>query len=151
MKDTILKARKEGFRAGGIILKDDHMLFMHQVVNGEDFYTIPGGSWEAGETLEDTCKREVREEFNIDVEVKDLLFLVDTHTRIAFYFLCEYLSGEIELGGPEKERMNEKEQYYVEWIDVNKVNELNIIPRKAKIALQKYLTENNKELFLLVE
>ena len=117
MKATILNNRNQGFRAGGIVVKDGKILLMHQIVKGEDFYTLPGGSWETGEGLEETCKREIKEEFNIDVEVGKLAFLLDTTTRIAFYFLCTYVQGDIELGGPEKVRMHDGEQYYVEWVD----------------------------------
>jgi len=116
--DTILENKPQGFRSGGLVVKDGKILLMHQIVKGEDFYTLPGGSWEAGETLEQTCKREIKEEFGIDVEVGKLIFLLDTDTRIAFYFLCETGNKEIELGGPEKGRMNNDEQYYVEWISL---------------------------------
>jgi len=151
VKATILNNRSQGFRAGGIVVKDNKVLLMHQIVKGEDFYTLPGGSWEAGEKLEETCQREIKEEFNIDVEVGKLVFLLDTTTRIAFYFLCTYVQGEIELGGPEKDRMHEGEQYYVEWVDVDKIASLNMIPRIAKSGLQRVLSRTEKELFLLNE
>ncbi|MCB0509883.1 MAG: NUDIX domain-containing protein, partial [Bacteroidetes bacterium] len=82
--DTILQNRSQGFRAGALVIKDTKVLLMHQIFNGEDFYTLPGGTWEKGETIEETCKREVLEEFGINVTVGKLAFLIDTETRIAF-------------------------------------------------------------------
>lgn len=151
MKATILNNRNQGFRAGGVIVKDNKVLLMHQIVKGEDFYTLPGGSWEIGEKLEETCQREIKEEFNIEVEVGKLVFLLDTATRIAFYFLCTYVRGDIELGGPEKDRMHADEQYYVEWVDVSRIARLDMIPRIAKTGLQRVLSGTGKELFLLNE
>jgi len=150
VKATILNNRSQGFRAGGIVVKDNKVLLMHQIVKGEDFYTLPGGSWEEGEKLEETCKREIKEEFNIDVKVGKLLFLLDTTTRIAFYFLCEYVQGDIKLGGPEKDRMHEGEQYYVEWVELNQIPSLNMIPKVAKDGLLKVL-KGGTTLFMIGE
>ncbi len=122
---------------------------MRQIVRGEVFYTLPGGHWEEGETLEETCRREIKEEFNVDVKVGKLVFLLDTKTRIAFYFLCDYLGGKIALGGPEKARMNNDEQYFVEWVSADRIQELDMIPRVVKEGLLGVLAGNNKKLFLL--
>lgn len=124
---------------------------MRQIVKGEDFYTLPGGNWEAGEKLEETCSREIKEEFNLDVEVGRLVFLLDTIIRIALYFLCTYVQGDLKLGGPEKDRMYENEQYYVEWIETELIPGLNMIPWVANEGLQRVLSGTEKELFLLSE
>ena len=132
-------------------VKDNKILLMHQIVKGEDFYTLLGGSWEVGEKLEETCKREIKEELNVDVEVGELVFLLDTTTRIAFNFLCTYVQGELKLGGPERARMNEDEQYYVEWVDVDRIPNLSMIPRIAKEGLRRVLAGTERGLFLLAE
>lgn len=147
--DTIMENRNQGFRAGGLIVKEGKVLLMHQILGDEDFYTLPGGTWEKGETIEDTCKREIREEFNIDVEVGNLVFLLDTKTRIAFYFLCSTEKTEIKLGGPEKERMNEKEQYHVEWLDLDEISKVNFIPPQAKEGIIKHLSDPEQPTFFL--
>jgi len=147
--DTILQNRSQGFRAGALVIKDNKVLLMHQIFNGEDFYTLPGGTWEKGETIEETCKREVLEEFGINVTVGKLAFLIDTETRIAFYFVCETDETELKLGGPEGERMNEKDQYYVEWLDINKIVESNFIPPQAKEAIIRYMESPEQPTFFL--
>ena len=132
MNNTILKNRPKGFRATGVVIKDNKLLIMEQIVNGEKFYTLPGGTWEFGETLEETCIREVFEEFSINVSVVRLIFLLDTTSRLNFVFECDYIDGEIELGGPEKEKMNENEQYYVHWIELGEISSLKIFPEVVK-------------------
>lgn len=157
MKGVILENRNKGFRSGAIVVKDDDILLMHQYLGprekegkgAEDFYTLPGGSWETGETLEQTCRREIKEEFNLDVTVGRLLFLIDTESRIAFYFECTTNDVEIALGGPEKERMTDHEQYYVEWVELSKIKELTFIPAPAKEAILRYLEKPNQPTFFL--
>lgn len=114
------------------------------MLKGEVFYTLPGGHWEDGETIEETCKREIKEEFNIDTVVDRLIYYLDTESRLNFVFSCNYISGELALGGPEKEHMNENEQYFPMWVDINQLENLNITPVESKKALIKYL--ENKEL-----
>jgi len=146
---SILNARHQGFRAGGVIIKNNKILLMHQILGKEDFYTLPGGTWENGETLEQTCKREIYEEFGIDVDVDKLLFLLDTDTRIAFYFLCHTNNIDIKLGGPEKERMDDHEKYYVEWLDLKDIDKVNFVPKTAKKGIKKHIKNPNGPVFFV--
>ncbi len=157
MKGVILENRNKGFRAGAVIVKDEKILLMHQYLGprkhegkgAEDFYTLPGGSWEVGETIEQTCKREIKEECGIDVAVGRLIFYVDTESRLAFYFIGETSETEISLGGPEKERMSDHEKYAVEWIELERIKDLTFIPAPAKDAVLKYLENLNQPAFFL--
>ena len=149
MKKIILENRPKGFRASGVVIKDNKILLMKQIFKSEDFYNLPGGGLEDNETLEQACKREIKEEFDIDVKVGRLIYILDTPSRLNFVFECEYSSGEITLGGPEKERMKEDDQYFVEWTDLDKMEEINLQPTKTKKALLKYLTNKNISTFYL--
>jgi len=49
-----------------------------------------------------------------------------------YYFLIENFSGEISLGGPEKEKMNQDNQYFLEWIDIATLEKIeNLYPKEA--------------------
>lgn len=148
-RETILTNRSSGFRAGGLIVKNNKLLVIRQILGDEEFYTIPGGTWETGETLEETCRREVLEEFGIDVEVKKLVFLLDTKQRLAFYFACTTSETEIELGGPEKERMTDYEQYHVEWLDLDELEQKIFLPEIVKVGIISYLSNNDQPTFFL--
>ena len=91
------------YRVVGVAVQGDSVL-LHQA-EGEDFWTFPGGRAEIGEPGEQTLKREMREELDIEVEVVRLLWLVENfftyagkqYHEIAFYFLmrlppdCKYI------------------------------------------------------------
>lgn len=56
-----------------IIIEDNKLLvmFRRKIKNGikKEYYVIPGGGLEEGETLEQNVIREIKEEFNIDIKV----------------------------------------------------------------------------------
>jgi len=149
MGHTILQNRPQGFRASGIVIRDKKILLMRQICRGEEFYNLPGGGWEIGEMLEETCKREILEEFSINVVVGKLVYILDSPRRINFVFACEYESGDIKLGGPEKSRMTDDDQYFVEWIDLSKLNELNIAPTETRTAISRYMQEPESPTFFI--
>lgn len=95
-------------RLAGIIPMDDGFAFMHRVgVQNHpigDYYTFPGGGQEPGETLEEGTKREIKEEFGIDVEVEKELYELDNGevNKKEYFFLCKYIGGTFGTGtGPE--------------------------------------------------
>ncbi len=57
-------------KAGGIIIKDRKVLVEHS--RGKEFFIDPGGKLEAGETPRQALVRELKEEFQIDVDEADL-------------------------------------------------------------------------------
>lgn len=50
--------------SGPVIIQDGKLLL---IKDDDNIYKIPGGKVESGESLEDACKREVKEEINGDV------------------------------------------------------------------------------------
>lgn len=84
----------------GVILNDDGLILIDRrpesgLLGG--LWEFPGGKQEAGETLPETCAREIREEVGIEVEVGDQFAQVDhayTHFKITLHaFLCRLTSG----------------------------------------------------------
>jgi A/G-specific adenine glycosylase len=86
--------------AAGIIWNDAGQLLIAQrpldgLLGG--LWEFPGGKKEAGETLPECLKRELREELAIEVDVGDLFTVVNhgfTHFKITLHaFMCRYSSG----------------------------------------------------------
>jgi 8-oxo-dGTP diphosphatase len=64
-----------GVAAGAMIIDDEGKLFLAKrsqtVKNERGHWETPGGSVEFGETLEEAARREIREEFGVDIDVVD--------------------------------------------------------------------------------
>jgi ADP-ribose pyrophosphatase YjhB (NUDIX family) len=54
--------------SGPVIIKSGKLLLVKD--NEDDFYKLPGGGVEPGETLEGACKREAKEEINARLELR---------------------------------------------------------------------------------
>lgn len=141
-------------RAVGIVIKDGKILLMHRLKNGREYYVFPGGGVEENENFEEALKREMMEELGVEISGQKLLFEFEnelqgrdnvqlTGNPNEHYFLIKNFSGEPELGGPEKEMMNEQNQYYLEWlniIDINIEKMPNLYPQEAVKKLSELLT-----------
>ena len=51
--------------ARGIVIKDNQVLLMYRVRNGEHYYSIPGGGVEEGESPDTAEFREIFEEYGV--------------------------------------------------------------------------------------
>jgi 8-oxo-dGTP pyrophosphatase MutT (NUDIX family) len=103
----------------GIIIKDSLILLVHELKN--DFYMIPGGGHELGETLEECCIRELQEETGYVVKpCKEGVFLqlneyYEEYQYINYYYTCEIMGTATKnLTVAEIER-----NLVAEWVDVN--------------------------------
>lgn len=85
--------------AGLIFNDDDHLLIQRRpedkMLGG--LWEFPGGKREPDEPLEETCRREVREELGVEVEIEELFGAVShayTHFKITLYaFRCRIRAG----------------------------------------------------------
>lgn len=86
--------------ARGITIRDGQLLAIKRNRGGEDYYVLPGGHAEPGETIHQTCVREVAEETGVAVRpFRDLYkyWYEDQHGRgngWQTFYACEYLHGE---------------------------------------------------------
>jgi 8-oxo-dGTP pyrophosphatase MutT (NUDIX family) len=112
-------------RYQGAIIKDDQILLIRHTehASGRSFWVIPGGGREADETEFDCVRREMREETNLDVEVKGLLIEStipnDAFNRTRRTYLCHIVSGQAAPGyEPEAEAAASYAITEVAWFDL---------------------------------
>ena len=83
-------------RACAAILKDDKILMVCHKIPSRTYWTLPGGGWEAGETLEQTAVREVKEETGLDLEIIRLLFEEEYQFGKSYCYLAKLIGEAIE-------------------------------------------------------
>lgn len=110
-----------------IIIEDNKLLtmFRRKIKNDgsvKEYYVIPGGGLEEGETLEENVIRELKEEFNVDIEIIKFLGTEEYEDTIANYFLCKIVNGIPKLGGEELERMTPQNYYEIKYIDLREID-----------------------------
>lgn len=120
-------------RVSGVIIQDGKILLIRRIRNGEEYYVFPGGGVEENESVEDAMDREIKEELSLDVKKKKQIFqLEENKGRQEFWFLIEDFEGVAELGGEEKENMNEHNQYYPIWVDFARIGDMKTLyPKEA--------------------
>lgn len=128
----------------GLVIKDGKILLMYREKNGKQYFSVPGGKLEEGETPEQTVVRELLEETCLNV--KPIKFLGKFEHIDKEYehnlFLCEYVSGEVKLGDSvEMEIMHDNPTNYFrpEWVEINRVLNLNIKPESMSDFIKDYL------------
>ena len=104
---------------------------MHRRKAGREYYSFPGGRVEEGETPDQACAREVREETGIEVAVGSLLLQTQFQGAPEFFFRARYLSGDPKLGGPEAERHCEDNWYDPTWVPLEEAPHLPVLPREV--------------------
>ncbi len=101
-----------GVGVGAIIVDSQSRLFLARrgpkAKNERGLWEFPGGSVEFGETLAQALKREMLEEYGIQIAVGELLDVVDHFLPeegqhwISPTFLCKIVSGQPAIREPEK-------------------------------------------------
>jgi mutator protein MutT len=109
--------------------EQDRILMIRRTDN--DYYAIPGGQLELGETLTQAAVREVREETGIECEVTGLIGIYSNPNHVIAYddgevrqefsicFRAKPLGGETWTSSESKE---------VHWVSVSKLQGLSIHP-----------------------
>ena len=103
-----------------------------------EYYTLPGGGLENGETLEEGTIREIKEEFGINVKVIKKLYEMESEkfNQKELFFLCEYESGKFGTGeGPEfsgDPKYIESGKYLPELIERENIEKINLMPPEIK-------------------
>jgi ADP-ribose pyrophosphatase YjhB (NUDIX family) len=131
-------------RARLIIIKNGRILMSY--VRDKDFYFFIGGKMEFGETLIDTCKREVKEEcganfiFNKILYVSDYIKPEENEHSLQIFILGDIDKFEEVEGFPDEETNG---NHYQTWLEMSKLENYDIRPK----GLVKKLLEDYKNNF----
>lgn len=133
-------------RVGIIITKEDKILLvkMHRE-NSKDIYVLPGGGVDKGEDIFDAAVREVKEETNLNVNIKKILYLKDLYTdketSIEIILLGEIIGGLLKKGfDPEEKGKNILKE--VKYVPISEFKNLNFHPKQLRDRLEKDFRNN---------
>lgn len=130
-------------RAAGILIEDEKVLLIHRTRERDgairEYYVVPGGGIEEGETIEEATKREVKEETGIDVELIESKpkYVLKEEERTQFFSMVKRIGGEIGTGeGPEFTDAEYKERgtYSPEMVLIKDIvkGKANMVPIEIK-------------------
>lgn len=116
-----------GVRATALIIKDGKIFLTKDY---KDRYYSIGGAVEVNEVVADAVVREVKEELGIDSHVNQLAFVVENKFtqegihfhNIEFHFIVE------PIGKVPNEMIEEELKQTCEWIELDKLVNLDIVP-----------------------
>ncbi len=101
-----------GIGVGAVIVDEHGRLFLSrrgaEARNERGLWEFPGGSVEYGERLDEALRREMREEYGIEIQVGELLDVVDhilpdeRQHWVSPTFICRIASGEPRILEPAK-------------------------------------------------
>lgn len=133
---------KYSWRSSGAIVKNGSILLIHRIKNGREYFILPGGSMEDGESGEQTLIRELQEEASVTVEIIKKMgeFFNNFDNRTHRVYLCKIVRGAVRLGGPEADRHNDDNKYLLEWHPITKLKEIPLVPTEAKDLILSNLT-----------
>lgn len=133
------------YRVVGVAVHEDAVL-LHQA-EGDPFWIFPGGRAELGEPAEQTLRREMKEELDVEVEIVRLLWFVENfftyadkrYHEIALYFLMQFPATSQYLVQPGPFQGQEKEvELLFRWFPLESevLSSLPLLPSFLQTALQ---------------
>jgi ADP-ribose pyrophosphatase YjhB (NUDIX family) len=134
--------------ASAVVVDDERRILLHKRTDNE-YWSIPGGSMEPGESIEETVVREVREETGIEATVEKILGVYSNPRHVSVYddgevrqqfsvcFLCRAVGGELQTS---------KESSEVRFVELAEATGLAIHP-SIRLRIQHY-AENREEPFI---
>lgn len=99
---------------------------------GEEYYVVPGGGVEEGETSEEAAVREAKEETGLDIALERKLGVLRDGARTVHYFLAASHRGKLRVGSPERYRRTADNVYELEWVDAERLEKVSLRPAHAR-------------------
>ena len=131
-----------------IIFDGDQVILLFRRRKTEDgykeYYAIPGGGQEEGETITECVIREIKEEYNVDVKIKEYLGSVGDDKALGYIYYCEIIGGELKLSGEEKERNSDENYYEIQKIKVSELDNYNIFDENKELIRKAYQLKEGK-------
>lgn len=125
-----------------VMIVHNNKILTHKNVN-KDHYSLPGGRVEIGENSEKTVKREFEEELGKEIQIEGYIATVENffeldgkkYHEILFIQKGEFVEEEDKKIDYTLHNKEGKDYLQYEWIDLNKIENYDILPRCVKEIL----------------
>lgn len=133
---------KLNVRAAGVIIHNNKLL-VHKNLNS-NHYALIGGRVEIGEDSATTVKREAQEELGKEVETTGYVSTIENffemkarkYHEILFIHKAEFINDEDKKIEYTLKNMEGKEHLQYEWLDLDKIDEYQLVPKTVKEILK---------------
>lgn len=149
---------KFNFRVAGIAIYN-HRILLHTTAK-DDFWNLPGGRVEFNESTDQTIKREMKEELDIEVQVRKLLFVNENfftyedkhYHEIGFYYVIDFPDGhEIIKKDGEFTGIEDNGKLIFRWFTLDELEGLNVFPEILRTELIKLKEQNMIQHYIIHE
>lgn len=115
--------------------KDVLLMFRRRLANGafKEYYAIPGGMQEKNETIEECIIREIKEEFQIDIEIISYLGKVEDVENIGYIYSARKLFGNPILGGEELDENSTNNYYEIRKVNIEQIDSIELLPENREL------------------
>jgi len=133
-----------------VVVKGGNLLVVHRNKFGKEYYTLPGGGIDPGETPEQAMIRELYEETGISVVLDRLVIVEEAGDPfgVQYVYLCTYQSGEPALHPDSEEAQINKlgqNMYTPLWLPLSELSAAPFFSEKLKLVLLKGIAEGFPE------
>lgn len=130
-------------RVNVLVVNKDKFVLIFRHKNNEDYYAIPGGGIEAGETPEGAAKREIDEELGLSLYDQKFISEIKTDIRHDFNFLGETSDTKINVTGPELKHLDMAEDLFKpEWHTKDSFRrDIEIYPQSGREMFEDFIKD----------
>ncbi|OII24639.1 NUDIX domain-containing protein [Curtobacterium sp. MCBA15_013] len=125
-------------RAAAVAIRDDAVLLVLRERDGHRYAVLPGGGVEVGETPQQACVRELREETGLDGEVLALLPVGLDREAPTVYLHVAVGAGSpaVDPAAPEAARTTDENRYDPAWVPLDGLDDVGLVPDRALAAVR---------------
>lgn len=123
---------KKWFGSAGICVKEQRVLMVLQgTIDEPKQWSVPSGGLLKGESFEECCIREVREETGYDIKIIRPLFKKETRYLEVYYFKIDIIGGKAKIQDPDNLI------YEISWKSIEEINNLALTyPEDRELLIQ---------------
>lgn len=127
-------------RVSAIIFNQKQFVLIHRLKNAEEYYALPGGGIEPGETPKVAIIREIKEELGFSVSDLIQIHQSNSSYRNDYFFTCQTTDSIFNVTGPEIKYLHDLNDLFdPQWHTTTSFNKsLPIYPTGSKDLLEKF-------------